>query len=188
MSNYNPYSEAFRALTSDRAIAFYSIRAQADTQMVLDSALTVGIGIYQLCSFVYALGVMTGEAHYSAVSKVTTASVSAQPCFPTPKAIAALPAVKDRKYNSTEEIANEVLVTTAPVTRLLESLTDTDDFRHEIYLKLTKRQLIERCAARGLQPKKSMTKRQLAELLTQSYSSIKPHQFKSCSGRVVSIA
>jgi hypothetical protein len=44
-----------------------------------------------MCSFVYALGAMAGEAHYAAVCTHTKAAEPIQPCLPAPKAIAALP-------------------------------------------------------------------------------------------------
>lgn len=169
MSTYNPFisiaQNAIAELTSDNAKAFYVSRSLEE----IDRVITVCTALYSVAHFVYALGAMVGEAHYSSPQVEPV-----QPCLPTPKAIALLPAAK------VEAIA--------PAKRLIQSLTDTDDFRHETHLKLTKKQLIDRCAARGLQPKKSMRKAELAELLTKSYSKIKPHQYKSRNGRVVSIA
>jgi hypothetical protein len=60
MSNYNPYtatlSAAFTELTSDRAKQYYALRAQQDTQMVLDAALSAGIAAYEAAIFTYNLG------------------------------------------------------------------------------------------------------------------------------------
>jgi hypothetical protein len=60
MSHYNPYtatiSAAFTELTSDRAQQYYALRAQQDTQMVLDAALSAGIAAYEAAVFTYNLG------------------------------------------------------------------------------------------------------------------------------------
>jgi hypothetical protein len=60
MSNYNPYTASLSAiateLTSDRAKQYYANRAQQDTQMVVDAALTAGIAVYQAAVFTYQLG------------------------------------------------------------------------------------------------------------------------------------
>jgi hypothetical protein len=60
MSNYNPYtasaSAAITELTSDRAKQYYAIRAQQDTQMVIDATLTAGIAVYEAAVLAYQMG------------------------------------------------------------------------------------------------------------------------------------
>ena len=91
MSNYNPFISAAKsaaaALTSPEAVNYYQRRAQDD----IDRALAVVGHVYSICSFVYALGAMAGEAHYAAVCTHTKAADPVQPCLPKPRAIAALP-------------------------------------------------------------------------------------------------
>ncbi len=59
MSHYNPYTASFRAvateLTSAKAKQYYSIRAQQDTQMAVDAALSAGIAVYEAAVFTYNL-------------------------------------------------------------------------------------------------------------------------------------
>jgi len=90
MSNYNPFISAAKAaaaaLTSPEAVNYYQRRAQGD----IDRALAVIGHVYSICSFVYSLGALAGEAHYSAVCTHTKAE-PIQPCLPAPNAIAALP-------------------------------------------------------------------------------------------------
>ena len=91
MSNYNPFisaaTSAAVALTSPEAVNYYQRRAQED----IDRALAVVGHVYSVCSFVYALGALAGEAHYAAVCTHTKAAEPVQPCLPKPRAIAALP-------------------------------------------------------------------------------------------------
>jgi len=89
--SYNPFisaaTSAAAALTSPEAVNYYQRRAQDD----IDRALAVVGHVYSVCSFVYALGVIAGEAHYAAVCAHTKAADPVQPCLPKPRAIAALP-------------------------------------------------------------------------------------------------
>jgi hypothetical protein len=61
MSNYNPYISAFSAataeLTSASARAYYSRRAQSDTQSVIIAAVQTGVALYEAAVFTYSLGV-----------------------------------------------------------------------------------------------------------------------------------
>lgn len=170
MTNYNPYSKAFQALTSDRAIAFYFVRAQADTQMVVDSALTVGIGIYHLCSFVYALGVMAGEAHYSKPSNIATAPI--QSCLLRPKVIASLPPAKVEPKPH--------IITPAP----------KPDYRVTLML-LSRNALRSACRDRHISYSGKDRKADLVEKLIENgrhLGAIQSYRIRHRSGRWVSIA
>lgn len=192
---YNPFisatKAAFDAITCDEAKDFYRLKAQADTQAVIDTTLDVGIGLYQLCSFVYALGAATGEwvaDTIEASQDATVTDLNTIRYLPAPRAVAALPAVSSAP--------KAPIITPAPIAKgtpesakaLTQGLANTDEFRKSSYLKLTKKQLIERCVKRGLRPKKSYTKAKLADMLTASYAPVKPWQAQSHGGRVVNIA
>lgn len=92
---YNPFISAAKAaiaaLTTDEAKAYYSVRAQQDTQAVADAALSIGIGLYQVCLAFYTLGAIAGEAHYNAVTRTVTVEPETKLIEGT-KAIAIAPA------------------------------------------------------------------------------------------------
>ena len=166
MSNYNPYSEALKALTSDRAIAFYSVRAQSHTQAVLDAALTVGIGIYQLCSFVYGLGAMVGEVHYSALEAQDETTHQTSPS-PIQKA---LPAFE-------------------PIALLCPAKQDPDP--RKALMLLSRDALRSACRDRHISYSGNETKAVLVEKLLKNgrhLGAISPYRIRHRSGRWVSIA
>jgi hypothetical protein len=139
--SYNPFVSAAKAaaaaLTSEDAKAYYVSRSLED----IDRVITVFEAVYSVCSFVYSLGALAGEAHYAAVCTHTKAEPG-QKCLPKPRAIAALPPAKP-------------CLPKPPIAALPPAL-----------VTLAKRELIDRCIARGLKPKKTMRKAELLALLT----------------------
>ncbi len=94
MSNYNPYTASFRAiateLTSDRAKQFYAIRAQQDTQMVIDATLTAGIAVYEAAVLAYQMGAFV-RAWMHAVEQSAIECMAIVPVAPAAVAIIEIP-------------------------------------------------------------------------------------------------
>jgi hypothetical protein len=170
MTSYNPFISAIDVavteLTSDAAKRYYTNKAQADIQTTVDAALTVGIGLYNLCSFIYALGASVGDAHYVAVTDyANSAQPEAPKALPASKSpLALLPAVSSapRKVLVTPapQDNEEVIITPAPKFAGFKSPLSRDR-----YMRLSKKTLLGECAKLGLSGRKSMTKSQLVDLI-----------------------
>jgi hypothetical protein len=86
-ANYNPFTTAATAawaeLTSDRAWSYYKLRAQADSQTVLDGAVWTIARFALTCQWVYGLGVQA-RTWVDARNTPTEASVLAITPSPLP--------------------------------------------------------------------------------------------------------
>jgi hypothetical protein len=152
MKRYNPYtatiSLAFTELTSDRAKQYYAIRAQQDTQIALDAALSAGIAVYEAAVFTYNLGAFvrawmhaTEQAastplsnhaiECTAIVPVASASIAAEEIIDGEIVAESItyqlaPAAPIQLFNNDRTILNAINTTVAALSRF-NSIEKTDE-------------------------------------------------------------